>query len=64
MGSAAGAGRGSCESALLTGLYQLNMMQAYLDHGKTGTAVFELFMPLIAPAAEADRRLREPGATP
>ena len=31
------------DSTLLTDLYQLNMMQAYLDHGKTGTAVFEFF---------------------
>jgi nicotinate phosphoribosyltransferase len=31
-------------SPLLTDLYQLNMMQAYLDHGKTGPAVFELFV--------------------
>jgi len=31
-------------SALLTDLYQLNMFQAYLDHGETGTAVFELFV--------------------
>jgi nicotinate phosphoribosyltransferase len=30
--------------ALLTDLYQLNMLQAYLDHGKTETAVFEFFM--------------------
>src|SRR5271165_4488113 len=29
------------ESPLLTDLYQLTMMQAYLDHGKTGIAVFE-----------------------
>src|SRR6476619_1250307 len=29
---------------LLTDLYQLNMMQAYLDHGDAGTAVFEFFM--------------------
>src|SRR3954454_14632725 len=29
---------------LLTDLYQLNMMQAYSDHGDTGTAVFEFFM--------------------
>src|SRR4029077_6550576 len=29
---------------LLTDLYQLNMMQAYLDHGDTGIAVFEFFM--------------------
>jgi nicotinate phosphoribosyltransferase len=27
-------------SALLTDLYQLNMIQAYLDRGETGTAVF------------------------
>jgi nicotinate phosphoribosyltransferase len=27
-------------SALLTDLYQINMMQAYLDHGETQTAVF------------------------
>jgi nicotinate phosphoribosyltransferase len=31
-------------SPLLTDLYQLNMMQAYLDHGSTGTAVFEFFV--------------------
>ncbi len=30
-------------SPLLTDLYQLNMLQAYLDHGETGTAVFEFF---------------------
>lgn len=30
-------------SPLLTDLYQLNMMQAYLEGGKTDTAVFELF---------------------
>jgi nicotinate phosphoribosyltransferase len=28
--------------ALLTDLYQLNMMAAYLEHGLTETAVFEL----------------------
>jgi nicotinate phosphoribosyltransferase len=32
------------ESPLLTDLYQLNMMQAYLDHGDTQTAVFEFFV--------------------
>jgi nicotinate phosphoribosyltransferase len=40
------AGPGGAEpgdSALLTDLYQLNMMQAYLDHGMRGTAVFEFF---------------------
>ena len=31
-------------SSLLTDLYELNMAQAYLDHGKTGTAVFEFFV--------------------
>ncbi len=30
-------------SPLLTDLYQLNMVQAYLDHGDTKTAVFEFF---------------------
>jgi nicotinate phosphoribosyltransferase len=36
-------------SALLTDLYQLNMMTAYLDHGLTGTAVFELFVRKLPP---------------
>ncbi len=31
-------------SALLTDLYQLTMLQAYLDHGQTETAVFEFFV--------------------
>ncbi len=31
-------------SPLLTDLYQLNMMQAYLDCGRTGDAVFEFFV--------------------
>jgi putative nicotinate phosphoribosyltransferase len=30
--------------ALLTDLYQLNMIQAYLDHGETKAATFEFFM--------------------
>jgi nicotinate phosphoribosyltransferase len=30
--------------ALLTDLYQLNMIQAYFDHGETKTAVFEFFV--------------------
>jgi len=34
----------SPESPLLTDLYQLNMIQAYLDHGVTQTAVFEFFV--------------------
>ena len=31
-------------SPLLTDLYQLNMLQAYLDRGQTDTAVFEFFV--------------------
>src|SRR5215813_4128022 len=31
-------------SPLLTDLYQLNMIQAYLDRGETRTAVFEFFV--------------------
>jgi nicotinate phosphoribosyltransferase len=31
-------------SALLTDLYQINMIQAYLDHDQTKTAVFEFFV--------------------
>lgn len=31
-------------SLLLTDLYQLNMLQAYLEHGRTETAVFEFFV--------------------
>ncbi|HTV37949.1 MAG TPA: nicotinate phosphoribosyltransferase [Xanthobacteraceae bacterium] len=34
---------------LLTDLYQLNMMQAYLDHGAVQTAVFELFVRTLPP---------------
>ena len=36
-------------SPLLTDLYQLNMIQAYLDHGQTETAVFELFVRKLPP---------------
>ena len=36
-------------SALLTDLYQINMMQAYLDSGSTDTAVFELFVRNLPP---------------
>jgi nicotinate phosphoribosyltransferase len=36
-------------SALLTDLYQINMMQAYLDLGTTETAVFELFFRNLPP---------------
>jgi nicotinate phosphoribosyltransferase len=31
-------------SPLLTDLYQLNMLQAYYEHGRTATAVFEFFV--------------------
>jgi nicotinate phosphoribosyltransferase len=34
----------SLTSPLLTDLYQLNMIQAYLDHRETKTAVFEFFV--------------------
>lgn len=36
-------------SALLTDLYQLNMMQAYLESGLTETAVFEFFVRKLPP---------------
>ena len=36
-------------SPLLTDLYQLNMIQAYLDHGKIKTAVFEFFVRNLPP---------------
>ena len=34
----------SANCGLLTDLYQLTMLQAYLEHGVTGTAVFEFFI--------------------
>ncbi len=36
-------------SPLLTDLYQINMIQAYLDQGDTDTAVFELFVRSLPP---------------
>ena len=36
-------------SALLTDLYQINMIQAYLDHGETKIAVFEFFVRNLPP---------------
>src|SRR5664280_1569316 len=39
-------------SPLLTDLYQLNMIQAYLDHGETKTAVFEFFVRKFPPRRE------------
>jgi nicotinate phosphoribosyltransferase len=35
--------------ALLTDLYQLNMLEAYLAHGETRTAVFEFFVRRLPP---------------
>ncbi|HEY1363065.1 MAG TPA: nicotinate phosphoribosyltransferase [Xanthobacteraceae bacterium] len=35
--------------ALLTDLYQLNMLQAYLEEGETKTAVFEFFVRKLPP---------------
>ncbi len=39
----------SATSPLLTDLYQLNMIQAYLERGETKTAVFELFVRKLPP---------------
>jgi len=36
-------------SVLLTDLYQLNMIEAYLEHGETKTAVFEFFVRRLPP---------------
>lgn len=44
MTRATGRNRDLLASPLLTDLYQLNMIQAYLDQGKTETAVFEFFV--------------------
>src|SRR5580704_9571289 len=46
---AKGAAMQAATSPLLTDLYQLNMIQAYLDHGDTKTAVFELFSRTLPP---------------
>lgn len=40
---------GVSSSFLLTDLYQLTMMQAYLEHGETEPAVFELFVRKLPP---------------
>jgi nicotinate phosphoribosyltransferase len=37
-------------SPLLTDFYQINMIQAYLEHGATGTAVFEFFARTLPPS--------------
>ncbi|RMD79052.1 MAG: nicotinate phosphoribosyltransferase [Gammaproteobacteria bacterium] len=39
----------SIRSALLTDLYQLTMLQAYVQHGMEGTAVFEFFVRKLPP---------------
>ena len=39
----------STTTLLLTDLYQLNMMKAYLDHQQTRTAVFEFFVRKLPP---------------
>jgi nicotinate phosphoribosyltransferase len=39
----------SLPSGLLTDLYQLNMIQAYLESGQTDTAVFEFFVRKLPP---------------
>jgi nicotinate phosphoribosyltransferase len=39
----------SVRSALLTDLYQLTMIQAYLESGQTDTAVFEFFVRKLPP---------------
>ena len=37
------------QSALLTDLYQLTMLQAYFDEGMRDTAVFEFFVRALPP---------------
>ena len=37
------------QSALLTDLYQLTMLQAYFDEGMRETAVFEFFVRALPP---------------
>jgi nicotinate phosphoribosyltransferase len=39
----------AANSPLLTDFYELNMIQAYLDHGETDTAVFEYFVRKLPP---------------
>jgi len=42
-------------SPLLTDLYQFNMIEAYLAHGETETAVFELFVRKLPARRISDR---------
>lgn len=44
-------------SPLLTDLYQLNMIQGYLEHGETKTAVFEFFVRNLARMRDWSRRV-------
>ena len=44
---------GNGDGALLTDLYQLNMLAAYLEHGLTETAVFEFFVRKLPPRRNA-----------
>ena len=46
-------------SLLLTDLYQLTMLQSYLEHGMTETAVFEFFVRRLP-----DRRYISIGSLP
>ena len=41
--------KGPSESALLTDLYQLTMLQAYWQHRMDDSAVFELFVRTLPP---------------
>ena len=47
-------------SPLLTDLYHLNMIEAYLAHGETKTAVFELFVRRMPARRGCGRSLDEP----
>ena len=51
---------GSHNDSLLTDLYQFNMIQAYLEHSETKTAVFEFFVRKLP--AQRDSWLR-PGSS-
>ena len=44
-------------SPLATDLYELNMIQAYLDRGEAKTAVFEFFVRRLPARTSGTRRL-------
>ena len=46
------ADRSDANSALLTDLYQLTMLQAYFDQGQTDTAVFEFYVRRLPPGRQ------------